>query len=145
MPVWNVCNFCHVFKEVTVVIIWNIISWLKSMGTKFYVYCHIIAISTSLNWSAPELSDDDLFHLWLLSFCTLSILQYCEKNTMFQKLDLFLSSCERVGRHLLSWVHEYLVQWIRLALTDGTQLSKCLHTLQFKSDLGCTLNKISSI
>jgi hypothetical protein len=34
------------------------------------------------------------------------LVQYPEfqKNTTFRKLYLFLSSCEGVGRHLLSWV-----------------------------------------
>jgi hypothetical protein len=30
---------------------------MKNMGTKFYIYHHIIAISTPMNWFGPRLRD----------------------------------------------------------------------------------------
>jgi hypothetical protein len=47
-------------------------------------------------------SDDDmLFDLWISS-----IVYYCAQNIAFQKLDLLLSSVEKLGRQLLSFVGE---------------------------------------
>jgi hypothetical protein len=45
-----VCDLCHIFKEVSLVIILNIyvVLW-QTMGTRFYV-SHIISIWTLLNW-----------------------------------------------------------------------------------------------
>jgi hypothetical protein len=52
-------------------------------------------------------SDDGVQHSELLSFWTLSIVQYSNKleNTTFRKLDLFPSSGQGEGKlHLVSWV-----------------------------------------
>jgi hypothetical protein len=51
-------------------------------------------------------SDDGVQHSELLSFWTLSIVQYYKKleNATFRKLDLFPSSGQGGGEHLVSWV-----------------------------------------
>jgi len=49
-------------------------------------------------------SYDGILHLGLLSLWNLLIIQYSKNNKIFQKLDLLLSSHERVERNLLRGV-----------------------------------------
>jgi hypothetical protein len=65
------------------------------------------------------------FQVWIAEF-----LDYAYR--LVRKLDLFPSSCEKMGRHLLFWVRSVIglessdwdklfltVQWLRLALFNG--------------------------
>jgi hypothetical protein len=45
---------------------------------------------------------DDTAHLGLTAFQSLFITQFCEVDTVFGKLNLFLSPGKKVDRHLFS-------------------------------------------
>jgi len=74
-------------------------------------------------------SYDGILHLGLISFWNMLIIQYYKNNKTFQKLDLFLSSHERVKRNLLRgvWERYNLCQDIRSACMYDASL----HNLQF--------------
>jgi hypothetical protein len=83
------------------------------------------------------------FNLGLLSFFNSSVISYMREMMMFQKLDLFPSSGERVGRPLLS-CFRHKVQWLTIPLVAGPNTlsaTPCCHLMMgiddFKNTVLC--------